>query len=83
MRRELSDPRGDWARIIESQGLAYHRTSHPEHLTRPYWDESVHYVFGMEEVLALEAVVEVGDGQVSDLPVGSEPADLYLSFPIR
>jgi hypothetical protein len=28
-------------------------------------------------------VVEVGDGQVSDLSSGSEPADLYLSFPIR
>jgi hypothetical protein len=28
-------------------------------------------------------VVEVGDGQVSDLPSGAEPADLYLSFPIR
>jgi hypothetical protein len=28
-------------------------------------------------------VIEVGDGQVSDLPSVSEPADLYLSFPIR
>jgi hypothetical protein len=28
-------------------------------------------------------VVEVGDGQVSDLPAIAEPADLYLSFPIR
>ncbi|WP_345431647.1 ATP-grasp domain-containing protein [Actinoallomurus vinaceus] len=28
-------------------------------------------------------VVEVGDGQVSDLPSVAEPADLYLSFPIR
>jgi hypothetical protein len=28
-------------------------------------------------------IVEVGDGQVSDLPAGAEPADLYLSFPIR
>jgi ATP-grasp domain-containing protein len=28
-------------------------------------------------------VVETGDGQVSDLPAGAEPADLYLSFPIR
>ena len=37
---------------------AYHRTSHPEHLTRPYWDESVHYVLEMDEVLALEETVE-------------------------
>ena len=28
-------------------------------------------------------VVEVGDGQVSDLSAVAEPADLYLSFPIR
>lgn len=28
-------------------------------------------------------VIEVGDGQVNDLPAGTEPADLYLSFPIR
>lgn len=28
-------------------------------------------------------VVEVGDGQVSGLPAVTEPADLYLSFPIR
>lgn len=58
MRREYSDPRPDWDTIVESQGLAYHRTSHPEHLTRPYWDESVHYTFEMDEVLALEGVVE-------------------------
>jgi glutathionylspermidine synthase len=58
VRREHSAPRDDWDGIVESQGLAYHRTSHPEHLTRPYWDESVHYVFDMEEILALEAVVE-------------------------
>jgi hypothetical protein len=28
-------------------------------------------------------VVEIGDGQVSDLPAAAEPADLYLSFPLR
>ncbi|MCW2912685.1 MAG: glutathionylspermidine synthase, partial [Actinomycetia bacterium] len=47
-------PRPGWEKIIEEQGLAFHRTSHPAHLTRPYWDESVHYVFDMEQVLALE-----------------------------
>ncbi|MEV4254964.1 glutathionylspermidine synthase family protein [Spirillospora sp. NPDC049652] len=58
MRREFSDPRPDWAARVEAQGLAYHRTAHPENLTRPYWDESVHYVFDMDEVLALEETVE-------------------------
>ncbi|GII87142.1 putative glutathionylspermidine synthase [Sphaerisporangium siamense] len=58
MRREASDPRDGWQRIIESQGLAYHRAAHPGHLTRPYWDESVHYSFTMDEVLALESQAE-------------------------
>ncbi|KAB2345645.1 glutathionylspermidine synthase family protein [Actinomadura rudentiformis] len=58
MRRERSTPRADWGQKVESQGLAFHRTAHPEHLPRPYWDESVHYVFEMDEVLALEEVVE-------------------------
>lgn len=58
MRRERSRPRAGWAETIESQGLAYHRTAHPENLVRPYWDESVHYVFEMDEVLAVEADVE-------------------------
>ncbi|GLZ11095.1 glutathionylspermidine synthase [Actinomadura sp. NBRC 104425] len=58
MRRVRSAPRPDWTTRIEAQGLAFHRTAHPEHLSRPYWDESVHYVFEMDEVLALEEVVE-------------------------
>lgn len=58
MLRDHTDPRPGWDKIIESQGLAFHRTSHPEYLTRPYWDESTHYVFEMDEVLALEETVE-------------------------
>ncbi|MFI7440365.1 glutathionylspermidine synthase family protein [Nonomuraea indica] len=58
MRRERGAPRPGWEKIIESQGLAYHRAAHPEGLSRPYWDESVHYVFSMDEVDALEAQVE-------------------------
>ncbi|MCF6471610.1 glutathionylspermidine synthase family protein [Nonomuraea sp. MG754425] len=58
MRREHHPARDDWDKTIESQGLAYHRAAHPEGLSRPYWDESVHYVFSMEEVESLEAQVE-------------------------
>ncbi|WP_283138143.1 glutathionylspermidine synthase family protein [Rhizohabitans arisaemae] len=58
MRRASSTPRPGWAHIVEEQGLAFHRTSHPEHLTRPYWDESVHYIFSMDEVLTVEADVD-------------------------
>ncbi|WP_055481496.1 glutathionylspermidine synthase family protein [Sphaerimonospora mesophila] len=58
MRRQTSPPREDWPVIVESQGLAFHRSAHPDGLARPYWDESVHYVFTMDEVLELEAQVE-------------------------
>ncbi|GAA0378069.1 putative glutathionylspermidine synthase [Acrocarpospora corrugata] len=58
MRRQTSAPRENWAATVESHGLAYHRSAHPEGLSRPYWDESVHYVFGMDEVLSLEEQVE-------------------------
>ncbi|MFI6455207.1 glutathionylspermidine synthase family protein [Streptosporangium amethystogenes] len=58
MRRETSLPRADWESIIEGHGLAYHRSAHPEGLTRPYWDETVQYVFSMDEILDLENQVE-------------------------
>ena len=58
MRREPAVPRPGWEKIIESQGLAFHRAVHPSGLGRPYWDESVQYVFSMDEVLSLEAQVE-------------------------
>ncbi|WP_449062288.1 glutathionylspermidine synthase family protein [Planomonospora algeriensis] len=58
MRRESSPPRDGWEKTIEDHGLAYHRSAHPGGLGRPYWDESVHYVFSMDEVLALEEQVD-------------------------
>lgn len=58
MRRETGAPRDGWEKIIEGHGLAYHRAAHPAGMLRPYWDESVHYVFSMDEVLAIEAQVE-------------------------
>ncbi|MGN9785438.1 glutathionylspermidine synthase family protein [Nonomuraea sp. ZG12] len=58
MRRERGTPRDDWEKTIEGQGLAYHRAAHPEGLSRPYWDESVHYAFSLQEVESLEEQVE-------------------------
>ncbi|GAA0911845.1 glutathionylspermidine synthase family protein [Nonomuraea longicatena] len=58
MRRETGTPRDGWEKTVEGQGLAFQRAVHPKGLPRPYWDESVHYVFGMDEVLALEEQVE-------------------------
>ncbi|MFJ1457057.1 glutathionylspermidine synthase family protein [Nocardia sp. N2S4-5] len=60
MRRVRSQPRPGWQRIIQDQGLVFGSpgrdvNGHP----RPYWDESVHYEFDLDEILALEAQVEV------------------------
>ncbi|MGQ0840526.1 glutathionylspermidine synthase family protein [Actinokineospora sp.] len=60
MRRERSEPRADWRKKIESQGLVFGTPARTgTGGTRPYWDESVHYVFDMDEVLSIEADVEL------------------------
>lgn len=60
MRRETGTPRADWEKLVAEQGLVFgtparYGTGQP----RPYWDESVHYVLDMEEVLSVEADVEL------------------------
>jgi glutathionylspermidine synthase len=58
--REASAPRPDWKSTVESQGLVFGVPARDAAgASRPYWDESVHYVFGMDEVLSLEADVEL------------------------
>ena len=59
MRRERSTPRPDWRRKIEEQGLVFGTPATGQNGARPYWDESVHYVFEMDEILSLEADVEL------------------------
>ncbi|MCP2164381.1 glutathionylspermidine synthase family protein [Goodfellowiella coeruleoviolacea] len=61
MRRERSQPRPNWQRIVhDEQGLVYGTPARDASgAERPYWDESVHYVFDMDEVLSLEADVEL------------------------
>ncbi|MEU6013240.1 glutathionylspermidine synthase family protein [Streptomyces sp. NPDC047515] len=44
--------------MVESQGVVYPLTRHPDGSLRPYWDESAYYVFSLPEVEALEEVVE-------------------------
>ncbi|WP_105972758.1 glutathionylspermidine synthase family protein [Streptomyces geranii] len=58
MRRRTIEPRPDWQRTVEEQGLIYPLTRHPDGRLRPYWDESAYYVFSLPEVEALEEVVE-------------------------
>ncbi|HVW40450.1 MAG TPA: glutathionylspermidine synthase family protein [Amycolatopsis sp.] len=60
MRRGTSAPRRDWQRIVEEQGLVFGTPArYGTGKERPYWDESVHYVLEMDEVLSLEADVEL------------------------
>jgi glutathionylspermidine synthase len=60
MRRERSTPRPGWQQIIAEQGMCFDTpATDARGNARPYWDESVHYVFDMDEVLSIEASVEV------------------------
>ena len=59
VRRERSRPRPDWAAKVAEQGLVFGTPARGADGDRPYWDESVHYVFEMDEMLGLEADVEL------------------------
>lgn len=60
MRRVRGQARGGWQRIIAEQGLVYGSPGVDTNgRPRPYWDESVHYEFDLDEILGLEAQVEV------------------------
>ncbi|MGW1889499.1 glutathionylspermidine synthase family protein [Streptomyces sp. NPDC002004] len=58
MERRTTEPRDDWQRTVEEQGLVYPLTRYPDDSLRPYWDESAYYVFSLPEVEALEEVVQ-------------------------
>ena len=49
MQRLRSQPRPDWQRTVESQGLTFHS---PDGQT--YWDESAYYRFSSQEIDAIE-----------------------------
>ncbi len=60
MRRMRNSQRTGWQRIVEDQGLVFGSPGRDANgAVRPYWDESVHYEFDLDEILALEAQVEV------------------------
>ncbi|MES5816509.1 glutathionylspermidine synthase family protein [Streptomyces sp. RG80] len=58
MERRTTEPRPGWQQTVEEQGLIYPLTRYPDDSLRPYWDESAYYVFSLDEVEALEEVVE-------------------------
>ena len=60
MERRTGAPRAGWHKTVTEQGLVYDAPGRGQGgADRPYWDESVHYVFAMDEILALEADVEL------------------------
>ena len=60
MRRDISPARPDWRSRVAEQGLVFGSPAADRSgAARPYWDESAHYVFEMDEILALEADVEL------------------------
>ena len=60
VKRGRTEPRPNWQSIVESQGLVYGTPARDASgADRPYWDESVYYEFEMDEILALEADVEL------------------------
>ena len=50
MIRQTSQPRPNWQKTVESQGMHYHTAGGV-----PYWDESACYRFTRSEIDALEA----------------------------
>jgi len=83
VRREPSTPRRDWERRIVEQGLVFGTPARgPGEVERPYWDESVHYVFDMDEVLSLEADVELLASMCLDAVDAVVTGERYREFAI-
>ena len=56
MLRKRIEPRPDWQKTVESQGMYYHTFDGV-----PYWDESAYYEFTAAEIDALEAATQALD----------------------
>lgn len=83
MRRESSPARPDWQQRIEGQGLVFGTPAvGAGGAVRPYWDESVHYVFEMDEILSMEADVELLHSMCLDAVDNVVTAERYKDFGI-
>ena len=58
MRRVPSEPRPDWQRRIEAQGLVFGTTDLPDGGQAPYWFEGARYELTLAQVEELEEVNE-------------------------
>ena len=69
-------PREGWQRTVESQGLVFGTPARDgAGDSRNYWDESVFYEFDMDEVLSIEAQVEVLRSAYTDAAVDPRGVD--------
>ena len=82
MRRDTSRPRPDWQRKVQEQGLVFGAPAAGLNGQRPYWDESVHYVFELDEVLSLEADVELLHSMCLDAVDNVITTERYRDFGI-
>ncbi|ASO17792.1 glutathionylspermidine synthase [Actinoalloteichus hoggarensis] len=83
MHRETSTPRPDWRKRTEEQGLVFGTPSRGlGGAPRPYWDESVHYVFSLDEVLSMEADVELLHSMCLEAVDNAVMTDRYRDFGI-
>jgi glutathionylspermidine synthase len=83
VRRQRSTPRPNWRDTIHEQGLVFDIPGRDAAgNARPYWDESVHYVFEMDEVLSIEADVEVLHAMCLDAVENVITLERYRDFGI-
>ncbi|HEY0805407.1 MAG TPA: glutathionylspermidine synthase family protein, partial [Pseudonocardiaceae bacterium] len=83
MRRESSVPRRNWRETVHEQGLVFDTPGRDAAgNARPYWDESVHYVFEMDEILSLEADVELLHSMCLDAVENVVTTERYRDFGI-
>ena len=61
MKRINNKPRNNWQSEVEKLGFGFHTTN------VPYWDESVYYEMGMDEVL----LIEKASAELCDLCLGA------------
>ncbi|MBA2310515.1 MAG: glutathionylspermidine synthase family protein [Pseudonocardiales bacterium] len=81
MRRETSAPRQGWEQRVAEQGMVFGTPGRGvAGAPRPYWDESVHYVFEMDEVLSLEADVELLQSMCLDAVDSVVTAERFAEF---
>ena len=83
MRRDKKAPRANWRQTVHEQGLVYDIPGRDTAgNARPYWDESVHYVFEMDEILSLEADVETLHSMCLDAVENVITTERYRDFGI-